>query len=134
MTLYLRLGGRAAIDEALFRLRERLSGDPAFKHANFRGELQSRSDFAEFLVFLVGGAPFYDGRPVNELLSPLCDSEDLYDRFAGHIIDALRDFGCSKEDAQELRSLLLRLRPQVLDPKPRKPVAVYSLEPEPLSL
>ncbi|MDN3719579.1 hypothetical protein QW131_11205 [Roseibium salinum] len=52
-------------------------------------DLARSDDLSEFLIFLCGGAPFYDGEPVSRLLSPLCSSADTYQRFVDHLVAVL---------------------------------------------
>lgn len=133
MTLYMKLGGRKAIMRAMPRLLARLEQDSCFTPGSFRREFERSDDLTEFLVFLSGGAPFYDGKPISELLSPICTCEDVFERFVDHMVHVLFADRPAKADETDLRLLMDRIRPHVLDPKPRAPVLVYSVEPETLS-
>jgi len=133
MTLYLKLGGREAVMRAMPRLQARLEQDPCFDTAAFRQEFESSDDLSEFLIFLAGGAPFYDGKPICELLSPICTCADVYDRFVDHLIIVFFAGKRNKCDEAELRGLMEMLQPQVLDPKPVAPIMVYSVEQDVLS-
>lgn len=133
MTLYMKLGGRKAVMQAMPRLKQRLEQDECFDLSGFREEFERSDDLTEFLIFLSGGAPFYDGKPVCELLSPICTCSDLYARFVDHLVGAFFGGKAGTGDETEFRRLLDRLRPQVLSPKPVAPVLVYSVEPETLS-
>ena len=135
MTLYMKLGGRRAIMQAMPRLLSRLEQDPCFHLEDIRGEFERSDDLSEFLIFLAGGAPFYDGKPVCELLSPICTCADVYERFVDHLVSVLLvGPRSSASDETDLRNLMGHLRPQVLDPKPVPPELVYSVEPKLLSL
>ncbi len=133
MTLYMKLGGRKAIMGAMPSLKVRLEQDPAFNVDSFREEFEHSENLSEFLIFLAGGAPLYDGKPICELLSPLCRCSQSYDRFVDHLVAVF--FGTRNAPAEEdqLRDLMDRIRPQVLNPKPVAPVLVYSVEPEGLN-
>jgi len=133
MTLYMKLGGRKAIMRAMPRLLARLEQDPCFALGTFRQEFERSDDLTEFLVFLSGGAPFYDGKPVCELLSPICTCRDVYERFVDHMVCVLFGNHPTAADESDLRELMERIRPHVLNPKPVAPVQVYSVEPEMLS-
>mgnify|MGYP000061499597 CR=1 FL=1 len=133
MTLYMTLGGRNEIMRAMPRLQARLEEDPCFDLAGFRQEFERSDDFAEFLIFLFGGAPFYEGKPVSALLSPLCTCADAYDRFVDHLVAVYFGVDGMADDEEVLRELMQRLRPQVLNPKPAAPVLVYSVGPDRLS-
>ncbi|MBN9670893.1 Clp protease ClpP [Roseibium aggregatum] len=133
MTLYNKLGGRKAIMQAMPLLQVRLEQDPCFDLTKFRQEFERSDDLTEFLVFLFGGAPFYDGKPVNALLSPICTCADVYDRFVDHLVAVFFDGTAIAAAEEDLRNLMDRLRPQVLCPKPVAPVLVYSLETDMLS-
>lgn len=133
MTLYLKLGGRKAIMHAMPRLQARLEQDPCFDLDGFRQEFECGDDLTEFLIFLSGGAPFYDGKPICELLSPICTCSNVYERFVDHLIAVILVEKGHQSDEKDFRELLSRLRPQVLDPKPVSPVLVYSVERDTLS-
>ncbi|MBO6894326.1 MAG: Clp protease ClpP [Roseibium sp.] len=128
MTLYMKLGGRQAIMRAMPSLKSRLEQDPCFDLKGFRQEFEHSDDLTEFLIFLSGGAPFYDGKPVSELLSPLCTCEDIYHRFVDHLVAVFFDNHRGESDEKGLRDLMDRLRPQVLNPKPVAPIKVYSVD------
>lgn len=133
MTLYLKLGGREAIMRAMPRLQARLEQDPCFDVARFRQEFERSDDLTEFLIFLAGGAPFYDGKPVCELLSPICTCHDVYERFVDHLVVVFFAGNRNECDETDFRGLMDALRPQVLDPKPVDPIMVYSVEQELIS-
>ncbi|MEO9527864.1 Clp protease ClpP [Roseibium sp.] len=133
MTLYMKLGGRKAIMQAMPALHARLDKDPCFDIATFRQEFERSDDLTEFLIFLSGGAPFYDGKPVADLLSPICTGEDVYIRFVDHLVAVLFTERSTEDEKDALRQLMDQLRPQVLDPKPVAPVLVYAIEPDPLN-
>lgn len=130
MTLYYNLGGRRAIIQAMPRLQARLEDDPCFDLSGFRDEFERSDDLSEFLVFLFGGAPVYDGKPVDSLLSPLCTCKEAYERLVDHLVAVFLNDRESRADEEDLRDLMERLRPRVLSPKPAAPVLVYSVEPE----
>lgn len=133
MTLYLKLGGREAVVRAMPRLQARLEQDPCFDITAFRQEFERPDDLTEFMIFLSGGAPFYDGKPICELLSPICTCPDIYERFVDHLVIVFFAGSRNERDETELRRLMDALRPQVLDPKPVDPIRVYSVEQEVLS-
>ncbi len=91
MTLYLKLGGRTAIMRAMPRLKARLEQDPCFDVTSFLPEFEHSDDLTEFLIFLAGGAPFYDGKPVCELLAPICTCNNIYERFVDHLVAVIFD-------------------------------------------
>jgi hypothetical protein len=128
MTLYMKLGGRKAIMLAMPRLLARLDEDPCFDLGSHRREIENSDDLTEFLVFLSGGAPAYDGKPVSELLSPICTGDEVYNRFVDHLVAVFFGDTPPAGDETDLRQLMDRLRPRVLNPKPAKPVLVYSVD------
>ncbi|MES0881718.1 Clp protease ClpP [Roseibium sp. SCP14] len=133
MTLYLKLGGRDAIIRVMPRLQARLEQDACFDNAGFRKEFEHSDDLTEFLIFLSGGAPYYEGKPICSLLSPICTCSDVYERFVDHLVAVFFAGQDDQNDEAHLRELMTRLRPQVLDPKPVSPILVYSVEQETLS-
>lgn len=133
MTLYMKLGGRRTINQMVPRLVDRLKQDSQFSAEASNQLLAVEDDLAEFLTFLFGGAPFYDGQPIADLLSPICKCVTTYDRFVDHLVAVLSNNDHTGTDAADLRILMDRLRPHILSPKPVAPVLVYSVEPEMLS-
>lgn len=134
MTLYMTIGGRKAILQAMPGLKFRLEQDPCFDMGSIADGFEHSDDFTEFLIFLCGGAPFYDGKPICELLSPLCGCDDEYSRFVDHLVAVFFGDRSNPKDEAQLRQHMDRLRPQVLNPKPVRPVLVYAVEPEGLSV
>jgi hypothetical protein len=130
MTLYMKLGGRKTIMQAMPCLLSRLDQDPCFNLGRFRQEMGGSDDLTEFLVFLSGGAPFYDGRPICDLLSPICTDKEVYARFVDHLVAVLLGSRTETGDETELRQLMDKIRPHVLAPRPVAPVKVFSVEPE----
>ncbi|WP_269581655.1 Clp protease ClpP [Roseibium sp. Sym1] len=130
MTLYMKLGGRKMILQAMPHLLSRLEQDPCFNLGNFRQELERSDDLTEFLVFLSGGAPIYEGKPICDLLSPICTDREVYARFVDHLVAVLLGGSAATGDEADLRMLMDRLRPHVLAPRPVAPVKVFAVEPE----
>ncbi|GAA0771798.1 Clp protease ClpP [Roseibium denhamense] len=130
MTLYLSLGGRGAIEQAMPRLKQQLKDDSCFDLSAFDKTFGGSDDLCEFLIFLLGGAPFYEGKPICDLLSPLCTCDDAYERFCDHLLSVFGPGTLSGAEVSSFRAILEELRPRILDPKPVKPVLVYSIEPE----
>lgn len=116
MTLYLNIGGRKAIKAVLPVLQARLEADPVFDPDHIRQAFGQTTDLCEFLVFITGGAPVYDGKPMAELLMPLCRSEEAYGRFAEHLAAGLGDQGAAPQDVTELHQLMQRLRSHIREP------------------
>ncbi|MEP3047602.1 MAG: Clp protease ClpP [Roseibium sp.] len=128
MTLYMTLGGRNAIMQAMPVIRNRLQEDPCFDEDGLHTEFTQSGDLCEFLIFLSGGAPIYDGKPFYELLAPLCNGPGLYDRFVDHLIAVLVGNRHTSQDEEHLREIMSNLRPQVLDPKPVAPTPLFSID------
>ncbi|NBN63732.1 hypothetical protein GWI72_03765 [Microvirga tunisiensis] len=99
MTLYLELGGRAAIRRAL---EATLSGG----HPE---QVEAREEFAEFLVFLFGGAPVYEGPALHQTVAPFCCGHQAYDR----LVDALTEVLTASPQAAGLERDVRRALEQV---------------------
>jgi hypothetical protein len=130
MTLYMKLGGREAIIQAMPHLKARLEQDPCFDVASFLPEFEHSDDLTEFLVFLAGGAPIYDGKPVRDLLAPICTCNNIYERFVDHLVAVIFNGAPATEDEADLRDLMDRLRPHVLARKPVPRARVYAVQAE----
>lgn len=79
MTLYLELGGRTAILNAVSAA---LAGTDATQPG-------TAEDFTEFLVFLFGGAPVYEGPALHQTLGSVCRDHAGFDRLADALARAL---------------------------------------------
>ncbi len=79
MTLYLELGGRTAILNAVSAA---LAGTDATQPG-------TAEDFTELLVFLFGGAPVYEGPALHQTLGPVCRDHTGFDRLADALTRAL---------------------------------------------
>lgn len=129
MTVYMNIGGRSAVETAISALKERLETDPCFNLSSLPNEFDHSGDLCEFLVFLLGGAPIYNGRPAADLLSPICGCEDSYERFVDHLVAVFFGPQGFYEGEETLRTMMGRLRPCILA-KPATPVLAYSVEDE----
>jgi hypothetical protein len=115
MTLYLKLGGRPAIEEAAKRLQRRLRHDPAFREPVASAPDNHRTDLSEFLIFLSGGSPFYDGTPIGKILAPLCPSDEAFDLFVDHLATVLIGNDRPVQVEAQLRLLMEHIRPYAVD-------------------
>lgn len=114
MTLYLELGGRQTLETGLARLCSRLRLDPVLGPHARELEGQGRSDLCEFLAYLLGGAPVYEGTSVRTLLSPLCDCDETFDHLVDHLVTVLIGRTGDPRHEVELRLRLEYVRPMVL--------------------
>ncbi|MBD8875476.1 Clp protease ClpP [Roseibium polysiphoniae] len=114
MTLYMRLGGRPAIVDAVERLSSRLSHDTSFCDAAKELPEIWREDFSEFLIFLSGGAPFYDSSPISTLLSPLCPTDEAFDVLVDHLAAVLIGRTRSVRLEAEMRLMMEHVRPYIV--------------------
>lgn len=114
MTLYLDLGGRPALKRSTERLIIRLQQDPIFAKAPPACPHVLKEDLTEFLVFLFGGAPFYEGHSAEEMLHPYCYNDRAFDAFVEHVIAVLIDPKHTFMLEQPVRCRLSTLREAVL--------------------
>lgn len=131
MTLYLKLGGRPAFQEAIETLENKLRQDGAFRPSQDGRVLRYSEELCEFLVFLFGGAPFYDGMPIGTVLEPLRLDDSRYDRFVDHVVNALGGNCSSVRNEAQMRVVMEHIRPHVVNvpefrtgSAPRDPVGV----------
>ena len=114
MTLYLKLGGRPGISRAVEGLLERLRKDRTGR-ADHELDVEQRTDLTEFLIFLSGGAPFYDGRPIASLLSHFCPNDAAFDRMVDLLAEAAIGQERSIRVEAELRLMMEHIRAHVID-------------------
>lgn len=121
MTLYLKLGGRPAFREAIETLKSRLYQDSTFRLSQGDPVLRHSDELCEFLIFLFGGAPYYDGMPIGRVLSPLRLDDSRYDRFVDHVVSALENRRSSIRDETQLRVVMEHIRPHVVNVLENRP-------------
>lgn len=133
MTLYLKLGGRPAFQEAIETLASKLYQDSAFRLPHDGPVLRHADELCEFLIFLFGGAPFYDGMPIGQVLRPLRLDDDRYDRFVDHVVRSLGGRRSSVRDETQMRVVMEHIRPHVVGvpasrpgPAPQDPVGIVA--------
>jgi len=133
MTLYLKLGGRPAFQEAVETLENRLCQDGTFPPSQDGRVLRHSDELCEFLIFLFGGAPFYDGMPIGMVLKPLRLDDVRYDRFVDHVVDALAGSHSTIRNETRMRVALEHIRPHVVTapefrsgPAPQDPVGIVA--------
>lgn len=117
MTLYLKLGGRPAVEAAVSTLLERLSKDPVFTRRQ-QGALKTcpREGLIEFLVFIFAGAPTYEGNSLHEAHGGLVVTGAQLDRFIDHLVSIFSDDGKDARISIETRLVLERVRQYLLSP------------------
>lgn len=115
MTLYLKMGGRPAIEEAVQHLERRLQADASLsRHGPIKQNSLAQDDLAEFLIYLFGGAPYYSGLPVSVLFRPYCRCDATYDSFVDHLSAVLIAQRLPPLVETELRLAMETIRPRVL--------------------
>jgi truncated hemoglobin YjbI len=91
MTLYIELGGRSVIEHAV---RQAVSAC-ALTNSKSPGAFaphktaQATEDLIEFLTFLFGGSPFYEGQAIHQAFSCLCNSHPGFDEVRDVLLQEL---------------------------------------------
>lgn len=112
MTLYLRLGGHPAIERAVDEVMAQLVKDPLFMSRNqVRLRICPRTGLVEFLTYLTGGSPTYEGLPLGFVHDGLFVNERQFDVFAQYLISAIGRNGEDMRAATEISYILERVRP-----------------------
>lgn len=91
MTLYIELGGRSVIERAVrhvLSVRLPNTSRPSDVMLPHQAELL-REDLTEFLIFLFGGAPFYEGPAIHHAFSYICSSHSAFDEVREMFIQEL---------------------------------------------
>lgn len=114
MTMYFTIGGRPACARAVEQLEHHLSQDARFTLPKHDGRWCHADDFCEFLVFLAGGAPFYEGLPISQILGSFCPNNERYDHVAGLLASLLTGNAESAHLKPKLHAALEHLRPHVV--------------------
>jgi hypothetical protein len=100
MTLYLELGGRTAIRRAVLATQ---AGDQPAPQATLE-------DLTEFLVFLFGGAPVYEGPALHHTVAAICQGHSGFDRLADELTEALTRSPATAALARDVRQVLEQVR------------------------
>ena len=100
MTLYLELGGRAALRRAVLAAQ---GGDQPAPQATLE-------DFVEFLVFLFGGAPVYEGPALHHTVAAICQGHSGFDRLVDDLTGALTGAPATAPLAHDVRRVLEQVR------------------------
>ncbi|MFN4127784.1 hypothetical protein [Pannonibacter indicus] len=81
MTLYIELGGRSVIERAVRQVVNARSGSQSGISGMFTPQqtAQASEDLTEFLTFLFGGSPIYEGPAIHLSFSCLCTSHAAFD-------------------------------------------------------
>ncbi len=103
---------------ALDDLFGRLNADPSLAPAATSMDSEIRADLLEFLIFLAGGSPVYDGLPVSKMLSPLCPTNEAFDDFVDHVATSMIGTERPVRIEADLRLMLEHIRPHVVDRNP----------------
>lgn len=91
MTLYIELGGRSVIEHAV----RQAVGTCALTNSRSPGAFapqktaQATEDLIEFLTFLFGGSPFYEGPVIHQAFSCLCNSHPSFDEVRDVLLQEL---------------------------------------------
>lgn len=121
MTLYLKLGGRPAIVEAMRKLETLMIQEENLPHVDSEASFEQSEELCEFLIFLSGGAPVYDNAPIGEILGPVCPCDDSYDLFVDHLVIAMIGPHRAPRTEAELRLMMEHIRPHVVGRESSKP-------------
>jgi hemoglobin len=104
-TLYERLGGDEAIDEAIFGFYRRVFADPELSPF-FEGVEAERLKAMqrEFFAAALDGPIRYSGRPLTEVHAGLGIQPRHLSRFLDHLMEAFADRGIGEHDRYEIYS------------------------------
>ena len=102
-TLYERLGGDEAIDEAIFDFYRRVFADPELSPF-FEGVAADRLKAMqrEFFAAALDGPIRYSGRPLTEVHAGLGIQARHVSRFLDHLMEAFADRGIGEHDRREI--------------------------------
>ncbi len=117
-SLYKRLGGYDIIAATVDNFLERYDNDPAL--ASFLGGLNAaeeariRQHFVDYICERTGGPCLYLGRNMTETHEGLKITDSQFEIVAQHLDDALGHVGVEEREKQELLSMLIALRGQIV--------------------
>ena len=114
-SLFEKLGGSPAIEAVVKAFYQRVLGDPDLEgfFANTDMDQQTRSQIA-FLTMALDGPNAYNGRPMKEAHDGMGITEMHFDRFAGHLVAALKAAGVCDDDVNEVVALVGPLKRQIV--------------------
>lgn len=116
-SLYQRLGGEGAVRAVVDRFYEMVLVDPVLRPYFAGVDLRSlRRHQALFLSQVAGGPTEYDGREMAAAHAGLGVNDEAFDRVAGHLVEALREFEVGEPEIAEVVQAVTGLRPSIVEP------------------
>ncbi|HIK33083.1 MAG TPA: group 1 truncated hemoglobin [Oscillatoriales cyanobacterium M59_W2019_021] len=109
-TVFEKLGGAAAVDQAVDKFYDRVLQDDRIKHffANIDMEKQ-RAHQKAFLTYAFGGTDRYNGRYMREAHQELVEKQGLnsehFDAVTENLMLTLKEMGVSKEQLAEVAAI-----------------------------
>jgi hemoglobin len=117
-SLYLRLGGEAAIEAAVVSFYDRVMADEAvahfFQHMDMPGQIRKQ---IAFMTMAFGGPSQYSGRDLRTAHAKLVKdglSDAHFDRIATHLSDTLAELGVDDRTTAEVMGIVGSTRGDVL--------------------
>lgn len=117
MTLYLKLGGRPVFAQAV-RTCLRLTCTDTGQSTEAAFTEAWKADLLEFLIYLYGGAPYYEGPLAADLFAPICPDHGAFDHFIDRLVAALMGERKTVKLETRLRLVLETIRPKVFGETP----------------
>ena len=116
ITIYERIGGKAAVTAVVDDFYQRVLGDPQlapfFEHTDTE---QLRQHQVSFVSVALGASELYDGKGMKEAHAGRGIGNDHFDSVATHLSDSLRNAGVGEDDITAIISKIASLRGAVVE-------------------
>lgn len=118
-SLYVALGGEAAIDVLVLRFYRKVMTDARISHffngTNMEHQIAKQKGF---LIFLLGGPDLYVGRGLREAHAPLLSQgldDSHFDAVAEHLQATLEEMGVMPSEIAQVMAMVASARDDVLN-------------------
>lgn len=106
-SIYERMGGADGIADLVDEFYSNIMADevlkPYFKHASVGKIINMQK---EFFAAATGGPRTYSGRPLKEVHKHMAISRYEFDRYLGHLVEALKKRGITGDDSRDVVAMI----------------------------
>lgn len=118
-TLYERIGGAVAVEQAVDIFYRKVLNDPLLAaYFEFTDMDRQFARQRAFLTMVFGGPDRYDGRQLREAHAPLVRKgvgEQHFQAVVQHLLDTLVELDVAADDIEEVRRIAMSVHDDVLD-------------------
>ena len=115
-TIYEKLGGEKAINDAVEIFYEKVLSDPElmgfFSETNMEFQKKHQKDF---ITFITGGSKVYKGKDMRSAHKNLKIDEEHFNAIRDYLAETLKEMGVDNELVSKVTEAIEKLRPEILN-------------------